>query len=58
MQTINLNLSLIIEVPDDEKASQIYVVEELLNKLYVGVEHYQDDVFNVTSLHLEKFEII
>lgn len=58
MQTVNLNLDLTIKIPDDEQATQIHVVQELINKLYLGVEHYEDDVFSVTSLHLEKFEIV
>jgi len=55
MQKINLKLDLTIEVPDDEKAQQIDVVQELLDKLYVGAEHYEDDVFSVTDLTLISF---
>jgi len=55
MQTIHLTLDLTIKVPEDEKAKQIYVVQELLDKLYVGAEHYEDDVFSVTDLTLISF---
>lgn len=55
MQTIHLTLDMIIEVPDDEKATQIDVVQELLDKLYVGAEHYQDDVFCVKDITLSTF---
>lgn len=55
MQTIHLTLDMIIDVPDDEKATQIDVVQELLDKLYVGAEHYQDDVFCVKDITLSAF---
>jgi hypothetical protein len=57
MQTIKINLDMTINIPDNENISQIKVVEELLNKLYVGVEHYQDDVFSVSDIHLKSFEV-
>jgi len=55
MQTIHLTLDMIIEVPEDEKAKQIHVVQELLEKLYVGAEHYEDDVFSVKDITLTAF---
>lgn len=55
MQRIHLTLDIIIEVPDNEKAKQIYVVQELLDKLYVGGEHYEDDVFSVKDITMTSF---
>jgi len=55
MQTIHLTLDMIIEVPEDEKATHTFVVQELLNKLYVGAEHYEDDVFSVKDITLSTF---
>ena len=55
MQIIKLTLDMVIEVPDDEKATQIDVVQELLDKLYVGAEHYEDDVFSVKDITLSSF---
>ena len=55
MQTIHLTLDMIIEVPEDEKAQQVHVVQELLDKLYVGAEHYESDVFSVKDITLTAF---
>jgi hypothetical protein len=56
MQNIQVQVSLDLIVPDDEKANQIEIVQELLDKLYVGVEHYEHDVFSVTNLQLLSFQ--
>ena len=46
---------MIIEVPEDEKAKSIYVIEELLSKLYVGEDYYEGDVFSVQDITLGAF---
>ena len=55
MQRIHLTLDMIIEVPEDEKAKSIYVIEELLSKLYVGEDYYEGDVFSVQDITLGAF---
>jgi len=55
---LKVTLDLILNVPDDEKANQIEVIEELLNKLYVGAEHYEDDAFSVTDMQMISFEAV
>ena len=55
MQTIHLTLDMIIEVPEDEKAKDILIIEELLSKLYVGEDHYEGDVFSVKDITLSTF---
>lgn len=55
---IKVNLELVLNIPDNENANQVHVIEELLNKLYVGAEHYEDDVFNVTDMQMLSFEAV
>jgi hypothetical protein len=55
MQTVHVTFDAILEIPDDEKANQIDVVQEFLDKLYVGAEHYENDVFTVKDITLTAF---
>ena len=57
MQTVNLTVNLTLQVPNEDQATQILVVQELLDKLYVGAEYYKDDIFNVSELQLKSFEL-
>lgn len=61
-----LDLDLYIPDNDDIKNDQAFlnqyiyqerIVQELMNKLYVGYKHYEDDVFSVIDLHVRKFAV-
>lgn len=59
---IKITLDLDLYVPDSEKkkqvwSSQIHVVQELMDKLYLGKDYYPGDVFSVVDLHMSKFSI-
>jgi len=60
---VKVTVDLDLYVPDNEKSnevwsSQIHVVQELMDKLYVGTEYYEGDVFSVTDLHMSSFSIV
>lgn len=57
MTEIRVTVDLVLQVPNSDYANQIQIAQELINKLYVGVEHYADDVFSVSNLHITSFNV-
>ena len=57
MSLVKVDLQLFLSIPDHQKIKQDLVFQELLDKLYVNVEHYESDVFSVVDLDIKSFEV-
>ena len=57
MSLVKVDLQLFLNIPENEKVNQDLVFQELLDKLYVHVDHYQSDVFSVLDLNIKSFEV-
>lgn len=65
MSKIELNITLTLSVPSMDQLSnnQLSLTEidfirnELSDKLYVGVEHYPDDIFSCLNLNINTYEL-
>lgn len=65
MSQIELNITLTLSVPSLNHLSDTqlplteidFIRNELFDKLYVGVEHYDDDIFSCLDLNINTYQL-